>query len=123
MYVLYKLNGFFFLISGFYIRLQLYYGKKLVKTKHTLIQCPAHELQFNESFSFSTSSKNIENFNFVVSLMQTTRGSDCPDVELGHVTLGSFMYARGDGLQHWQDMISKTRSVVTKWHQLQVPSV
>ncbi|WAQ96666.1 SYT15-like protein [Mya arenaria] len=100
--------------TGMYVRLQVCYGKKLLRTKQTLIQIPREELDFNESFSFTTSSKNIEHFNFLLTLMQTTRDAKCPDIELGHVALGSFMYARGDGLIHWQEMLAKTRNVVTK---------
>lgn len=107
--------------TGFYVRIHLYYGNKLVKTKQTLTQLPLPEVNFNESFAFSTSNKNIENFNFVVTLVKTDRQTLSGDVELGHVTLGSFMYARGAGLIHWQEMLAKTRNVVTKWHQLNVP--
>lgn len=104
--------------TAFYVRLHLHYGNKLVKIKQTLTQAAIPEVNFNESFAFSTSNKNIDNFYFVVTLVQTHRSSMSRDVELGHVTLGSFMFARGPGLIHWQDMIAKTRAAVTKWHQL-----
>jgi hypothetical protein len=107
--------------SGFYVRLLVYYGNKLVKNKHTLTQMALPEVNFNESFAFSTTNKSIENFNFVVTLVKTKRQAIGSDVELGSVTLGSFMYARGAGLIHWQEMLAKTRNVVTKWHQLSVP--
>lgn len=55
--------------------------------------------------------------------MQTLRSTLSHDIEIGHVTLGSFMYARGEGLLHWQEMQSKTKSVVMKWHQLSLPTV
>ncbi|XP_053393176.1 synaptotagmin-15-like [Mercenaria mercenaria] len=107
--------------TGFHVRLLLYYGNKLVKNKRTLTQMALPEVNFNESFAFSTTNKSIENFNFVVTLVKTNRQAISNDVDLGHVTLGSFMYARGAGLIHWQEMLAKTRNVVTKWHQLSVP--
>lgn len=39
-----------------------------------------------------------------------------PDQEYGRLTLGSFMYARGDELLHWQDAVSQPRITVTRWH-------
>lgn len=111
----------FFFFSGFYVRILLYYGNKLVKTKQTLTQLALPEVNFNESFAFSTSNKNIENFSFIVTLVKTDRHALSNDVELGHVTLGSFMYARGAGLIHWQEMLAKTRNVIAKWHPLNLP--
>jgi len=111
------------LFPGFYVRLKFSYGSKHIKTKQTHTQDVGREINFNESFAFSTSNKSIDNFNFTVTLMQTLRNSLSNDVEIGHVTLGSFMHARGEGLLHWQEMLSKTRSVVMKWHQLSMPTV
>ena len=105
------------------MRLKFSYGSKHIKTKQTHTQDVGREINFNESFAFSTSNKSIDNFNFTVTLMQTLRNSLSNDVEIGHVTLGSFMHARGEGLLHWQEMLSKTRSVVMKWHQLSMPTV
>ena len=40
------------------------------------------------------------------------------DVEYGHVVLGPFMYARGEELIHWQEMLAQPRATVTRWHNL-----
>ncbi|XP_052263097.1 synaptotagmin-15-like isoform X4 [Dreissena polymorpha] len=108
--------------AGFFIRIHVHYGKKLLKIKQTLVQGVGPEVHFNESFSFCTSNKSIDNFNFVLTLFQTAHASKEPEIEIGHVTLGSFMYARGDGLLHWQEMTSKTRQLITRWHQMNGPS-
>lgn len=107
--------------TAYYVRLHLHYGNKVVKIKQTLTQLAVPEVSFNESFSFSTSNKSIENFYFIVTLVQTHRTSLSSDIDLGQVVLGSFMFARGEGLIHWQEMIAKSRSAVTNWHQLTLP--
>lgn len=36
----------------------------------------------------------------------------------GRIAIGSFMYCRGAQLMHWQDAISKSCQICTKWHPL-----
>jgi isovaleryl-CoA dehydrogenase len=38
--------------------------------------------------------------------------------EYGKVVVGPFMYARGEELMHWQEMMAQPRNAVTRWHQL-----
>ena len=38
--------------------------------------------------------------------------------QLGRVVLGSFMFARGKELDHWNEMLSKERDQVSHWHVL-----
>ena len=40
------------------------------------------------------------------------------DVEYGRLVLGPFMYARGEELAHWQEMLAHPKAVSTKWHAL-----
>ncbi|KAL4241077.1 calcium ion-regulated exocytosis of neurotransmitter [Mactra antiquata] len=107
--------------AGFYVRLHLLYGNKIAKIKQTMTHAAGKELNFKESFAFSTSNKAIENFSFIVALVQSRDATAENDIEIGQVTLGSFTHARGAGLIHWQEMLSNSKSVVTKWHQLNVP--
>lgn len=37
---------------------------------------------------------------------------------LGSLVLGSFMFARGRGLAHWNEMLAKPRDHIQKWHPL-----
>jgi len=39
-----------------------------------------------------------------------------PDQSAGRVVLGSFMFARGKGLDHWTEMLSKQKEQVQYWH-------
>jgi isovaleryl-CoA dehydrogenase len=40
------------------------------------------------------------------------------DVEYGRVVIGPFMYARGEELIHWQEMLQQPRVPVSRWHTL-----
>ena len=40
------------------------------------------------------------------------------DKIIGRVILGSFMFARGKELDHWNEMVANQRDQVTQWHGL-----
>jgi len=40
------------------------------------------------------------------------------DKVIGKVTIGSFMFARGKELQHWNDMVASPKEQVMNWHTL-----
>lgn len=40
------------------------------------------------------------------------------DKTLGRVVLGSFMFARGKELDHWNEMVANQREQITDWHVL-----
>ena len=100
------------------MKIDFYNGMKLVRSKQTLLQRAGEDTNFNESFTFSTAGKNIDNCNYVISVMLVSRAGNKTQLELGQIALGSFMFAQGAGLQHWQDMLNQTRNVVSKWHQI-----
>lgn len=102
--------------TGLVVKIDFYNGMKLVKSKQTLLQRAGPDTNFNESFTFSTAGKNIDNCNYVISVMLVSRTGNQNQLELGQVALGSFMFAQGAGLQHWQEMLTQTRNVVSKWH-------
>jgi len=39
-----------------------------------------------------------------------------PDQGAGRIVLGSFMFARGKGLDHWTEMLSKQKDQIMYWH-------
>lgn len=103
---------------GLIVKIDFFNGMKLVKTKQTLLQRAGEDTNFNESFTFSTAGKSIDNCNYVISVMLVSRTGNKTQLELGQIALGSFMFAQGAGLQHWQEMLSQTRNAVSKWHQI-----
>ncbi|XP_048761609.2 synaptotagmin-15-like [Ostrea edulis] len=101
-----------------FVRVQLLHGRKVCKTKNTMQQRASTEPTFNESFSFSVSGKVVDTCSFEISLMTTTKTPFSHDEIYGKTVIGSFMFARGTELLHWQEMMNNTRSTIVKWHQL-----
>lgn len=101
-----------------FVRLQMLHGRKVCKTKNTMQQRASTEPTFNESFSFSVSGKLVDTCSFEISLMTTTKTPFSHDEVYGKTVIGSFMFARGEELLHWQEMVNHPRTSVVKWHQL-----
>ncbi len=75
--------------------MQSYYGHKNIRTKKTSSKPARPDQVINESLSFTISARQLEQYNFVVSLMIISLGMSEPaEVEYGRVVLGLFMYAR-----------------------------
>lgn len=104
--------------SGIYVRIQMTHGRKVFKTKKTVVQKISPNPIFNESFSFSISGKILDTCSFNISVMTSPKSALGNDELYGKVIIGSFMFSRGDELLHWQDMLSQPRTPVTKWHTL-----
>lgn len=99
-----------------FVRVEMYHGRRLVKCKRTQSVVGGRnvsELVFDESFGFGVSGRFFDScsLGFVVVLEEE-------GIQLGKVVIGPFMYARGDQLQHWQEMLSNPRNTVTRWHSL-----
>ncbi|XP_064617973.1 synaptotagmin-15-like [Liolophura sinensis] len=103
--------------SGAFVKVQLIHGRKVYKSKHTAVRRGVTDLEFNEGFSFTVPGRQFDSCNIIVSLMTTGQKYRLgKDEEYGRVTVGPFMFARGEELIHWQEMLSQPRHAVTKWH-------
>ncbi|KAL8569530.1 hypothetical protein ACOMHN_002077 [Nucella lapillus] len=114
--------------SRLYMRLQLFYGRKLHRTKRTGSRHAwgHEEVELNEAVSFSMAGKQLDSCRLELALMVTPNPQPQgvktdQEVECGRVVLGPFMYARGEQLQHWQAMLAQTRHTITRWHALSAP--
>nr|XP_006813530.1 PREDICTED: synaptotagmin-15-like [Saccoglossus kowalevskii] len=107
---------------GAYVKVQLMHGRKPVKSKKTSTQKRTSTPAYNESFSFGTSAKEMERSSVLITVMSTGPNRLSHDVEYGRVLVGPFMFARGDALLHWQEMLTKPKTRVTKWHALSSPN-
>lgn len=94
------------------------HARRPYKSKKTMVRPTAEDPTFNEAFSFCTAGQPIETCNFVVSIMVCPKKYLGQNEIYGKAIVGSFMYARGEDLVHWQEMISQPRSTVNKWHSL-----
>lgn len=108
----------FLYIPGIYLRVQFLHGHRVQKTKKTLIHQALVDLKFNETFAFGVSSKHLDNSSLALTVLTTCKSPLNHDVEYGRIVLGSFMYARGEELLHWQEMLMQPSVVVSRWHHI-----
>ncbi|XP_045213417.1 synaptotagmin-15-like isoform X3 [Mercenaria mercenaria] len=99
-----------------YVKVQLMVQNKTIKTKRTEVIKKNANPVFNESFTFKLSIPSLDTANVTITAMQPQTGYK--DKVIGKVTIGSFMFARGKELQHWNDMVSNQRDQVMNWHTL-----
>ncbi|XP_078453836.1 synaptotagmin-15-like isoform X2 [Lampetra planeri] len=74
---------------------------------------------YNETLSFPLPPSNLDSSSLSLCVLQTGTGAgDGGELTLGRVVVGPFMYARGRGLEHWEEMIAKPKEMVKRWHAL-----
>ncbi|XP_040075200.1 synaptotagmin-15 isoform X2 [Ixodes scapularis] len=108
--------------TSVYVKLSLNHGRKSVKEKATEVRewRSADEVSFTDVFSFGVAGRYFDSCSLCFTVMVSPDGSDYS--RLGKTVLGPFMYARGEELRHWQDMLTNPRSAVVRWHALEVPT-
>ncbi|CAI9735089.1 synaptotagmin-15-like isoform X1 [Octopus vulgaris] len=99
-----------------YVKVCLLIQNKIVKSKKTAIVKRTIDPNFSESFTFKLSSSSLDTASISVSTMQHFTGAK--DKMIGRVVLGSFMFARGRELEHWNEMLSSQRDQISYWHSL-----
>jgi len=121
--------------NGIYVKISLSQGHSTMKTKYTTIQDGSLDLHYNESFSFKVPPEDVDRSCLSIMVLTTrnrsainqavssfksliTKGRYETAHKYGRIAIGSFMYCRGAQLMHWQDAISKSCQICTKWHPL-----
>lgn len=107
-----------YVFLGIYVKVQMNHTRRPYKSKKTVIKNTADDPIFNESFSFCIAGQPVEACNFVITMMVCPKKHLSQNEIYGKVVVGSFMFARGDQLVHWQEMMSQPRTTITKWHTL-----
>ncbi|XP_071034552.1 synaptotagmin-15 isoform X2 [Parasteatoda tepidariorum] len=106
-----------------YVKVQLYHGRKMIKCKRTVPQSSPsttqQEILLDETFSFAVSGRFFDSCSFTFSVMVAGSSPLVKDTYHGQVVIGPFMYARGEQLQHWQEMLTNPRNMVMRWHGLE----
>ncbi|KAJ8318813.1 hypothetical protein KUTeg_003904 [Tegillarca granosa] len=102
--------------GDFYVKICLLVQNKIVKSKKTDVvkksECP----NFNESFTFKLPVTQLDSASLSITAMQHSSGHK--DKVVGRVILGSFMFARGKELDHWNEMVANQKEQITHWHPL-----
>ncbi|XP_070545314.1 synaptotagmin-2-like [Ptychodera flava] len=99
------------------IKLTMVTGGRLMKTKRTAVIRKEARPEFNEAFSMELAKSNTSD-TCIVAAMQYQSGSFGYPKVLGRVVVGANRYSTGDGLAHWNEMMTTPRSAVVQWHAL-----
>lgn len=105
---------------GVYLRVHLCYGRKVYRSKRTSTRPGALDVEINEMLSFSVSGKQMDSCRLELALMISSARSGVlsHDTEYGRAVIGPFMYARGEELLHWQEMLAQPRVAILRSHAL-----
>ncbi|XP_067128950.1 synaptotagmin-15-like [Centruroides vittatus] len=108
--------------AGIYAKVQLHHGRKILKSKKTALKhlnLPGGEVIFDETFTFAITAKYFDSCHLTITVVIAGPTPLVKDDPQGKVVLGPFLYARGEQLLQWQEMIANPRNPVTKWHNLE----
>ena len=100
-----------------YARVELMHGSQPHKTRRTYQHSISSEILFNESFNFTLPCRLLEACGVRVTLVMphASHQGALADEDYGRVTLGSYLYARGDQSAHWKEMIDNTKNAFDKF--------
>ncbi|XP_063597874.1 synaptotagmin-15-like [Penaeus indicus] len=129
----YSFNRFFILSYAVndgevvsWVKVSLMNQRRAVKTKKTTVVAACEEPQYNESFHFrprppsrgSTSPSSCM-WRRAPTLRPLLTAPNIPTGRLvGRVIIGSFMFARGRALNHWNEVLSTPKEPIQFWHSL-----
>ncbi|KFQ97651.1 Synaptotagmin-15, partial [Nipponia nippon] len=99
-----------------YVKVSLMNHNKLIKSKKTAAVLGSPNPVYNETFSFKADQTELDTTSLSLSVLQSIKGEQTH--LLGRVVVGPFMYTRGKELEHWNEMISRPKELVKRWHAL-----
>ncbi|NXA56206.1 SYT15 protein, partial [Nothocercus julius] len=102
--------------ASIYVKVSLMNHNKFIKSKKTTAVLGSLNPVYNETFSFKADQTELDTASLSLSVFQNIEGDKTQ--LLGHVVVGPFMYTRGKELEHWNEMISKPKELVKRWHAL-----
>ncbi|XP_022243077.1 synaptotagmin-15-like isoform X2 [Limulus polyphemus] len=108
--------------AGVFVKIQLFHGRKMMKTKRTYLyhtNSNDSEIIVNEQFNFVVSDRFFDACSFGITVYLAGPSPLIRDEPYGKVVVGSFLYARGEQLLHWQEMLTNPRNQISKWHNLE----
>ncbi|XP_045424972.1 synaptotagmin-15 isoform X2 [Lemur catta] len=101
---------------GVFVRVSLMNHNKFVKCKKTSAVLGSINPVYNETFSFKTDATELDTASLSLTVMQNLEGDKSQ--QLGRVVVGPYMYTRGRELEHWDQMLSRPKELVKRWHAL-----
>ncbi|XP_015273029.1 PREDICTED: synaptotagmin-15-like [Gekko japonicus] len=104
--------------AGVFVKVSLMNHNQFIKSKRTSAVLGSPDLLYNETFSFKVDQTELDTASLSLSVIQN--GEENETCSLGRVVVGPFMYTRGKELEHWNEMVSKPKELVKRWHALAV---
>ncbi|KAJ8795131.1 hypothetical protein J1605_018718 [Eschrichtius robustus] len=98
------------------VKVSLMNHNKFVKCKKTLAVLGSANPVYSETFSFKADPAELDTASLSLTVLQRAEGDRSR--ELGRVVVGPYMYTRGKELEHWNEMLSKPKELVRRWHAL-----
>ncbi|XP_059889460.1 LOW QUALITY PROTEIN: synaptotagmin-15-like [Delphinus delphis] len=98
------------------VKVSLMNHNKFVKCKKTSAVLGSANPVYSETFSFKADPAELDTASLSLAVLQRAEGDRSR--ELGRVVVGPYMYARGKELEHWNEMLSKPKELVRRWHAL-----
>ncbi|KAI4555403.1 hypothetical protein MJG53_019093 [Ovis ammon polii x Ovis aries] len=102
--------------AGVFVKVSLMNHNKFVKCKKTSAVLGSTNPVYSETFSFKANPAELDTASLSLTVMQSTEADKSH--ELGRVVVGPYMYTRGRELEHWNEMLSKPKELVKRWHAL-----
>ncbi|XP_057387550.1 synaptotagmin-15 [Balaenoptera acutorostrata] len=98
------------------VKVSLMNHNKFVKCKKTSAVLGSANPVYSETFSFKADPAELDTASLSLTVLQRAEGDR--SCELGRVVVGPYMYTRGKELEHWNEMLSKPKELVRRWHTL-----
>nr|XP_045217897.1 synaptotagmin-15 isoform X1 [Macaca fascicularis] len=103
-------------IVSVFVKVSLMNHNKFVKCKKTSAVLGSINPVYNETFSFKADATELDTASLSLTVVQNAEGDKSQ--QLGRVVVGPYMYTRGRELEHWDEMLSKPKELVKRWHAL-----
>ncbi|XP_069951944.1 synaptotagmin-15-like [Cherax quadricarinatus] len=99
-----------------WVKVALMSQRRAIKSKKTTVVAASDDPQYNESFHFRPPPA-LEGVHLNIQL-HLAQNSTSKGRVLGRVVIGSFMFARGRALNHWNEVLSTPKDAIQYWHPL-----
>ncbi|XP_041672434.1 synaptotagmin-15 [Cheilinus undulatus] len=103
--------------AGVCVQVSLQIHTQVVKIKRSCVVKGVNP-SFNHRMTFKLRSQHLDEACLRFELQEPNDVRSEPPVLLGVLVLGPFMYARGQQLQHWMDMVNSPQETIKLWHGL-----
>ncbi|XP_037320045.2 LOW QUALITY PROTEIN: synaptotagmin-15 [Pungitius pungitius] len=104
--------------AGVCVQASLQIHTQVVKMKRSRVVKCHNDPSFHHRVTFKLRPQHLDEACLRFELQQPNGAPSEPPALLGVLVLGPFMYARGQQLQHWMDMVNTPQEAVELWHGL-----